>query len=62
MEDGRTWEIDWTFKMAKELAEALESGVTAYHREIVDAEAKFLSVVSDAEQNMSLDSFMFTAR
>ena len=59
MEDGRTREIDWSFKMAKELAEASESGVTAYQREIVDAEAKLLSDVSDAEQNMSLDSFMF---
>ena len=62
MEDGRTWEIHWAIHMAKELTEGSESGVAAYHREIVDAEAKLLSDVSDAQQNMSLDSFMFTAR
>jgi hypothetical protein len=41
--------------MAKELAEASETDVAAYLRDIVDAEAKLLSDVSDAEHNMSLD-------
>lgn len=62
LEDGRTWEIDWAINMAKELTEGSENEVSAYHREIVDAEAKLLSDVSDAEQNMSLGSFMFAAR
>lgn len=62
LEDGRTWEIDWAINMAKELAEGSENKVAAYHRQIVGAEAELLSDVSDVDQNMSLDSFMFAAR
>ena len=48
--------------MAKKIADGSDSAVAAHHREIVDAEAKLLSDVSDAERNMSLDTFMFSAR
>ena len=62
LEDGRTWEIDSAIKMAEELAVGSENDVDGYHRQIVSAEAELLSDVSDAEHNMSLDSFVFTAR
>ena len=62
LEDGKTWEIDSAIKMAKEFTHDSENEVAACHREFVITEAELLSDVSDPERNMSLDSFMFTAR